>query len=184
MHVDPIAAGDERLLDTLRGLAAQHALEVHSVRVYSIRGRLYIQFHVEVDESLTLQEAHALVSHLEDEVRLLVPNVAEVTSHIEPAGQESAEGALPGDVSELTRREVERIATEEVGAAGFHEVSVRSAGGELSISLHVFVDDQSPIRQAHDLSTQLETRLRREIPNVGRVLVHVEPRSMASQGER
>ena len=184
VHVDPIAAGDERLLDTLRGLAAQHALEVHSVRVYSIRGRLYIQFHVEVDESLTLQEAHALVSHLEDEVRLLVPSVAEVTSHIEPAGQESAEGALPGDVSELTRREVERIATEEVGAAGFHEVSVRNADGELSISLHVFVDDQSPIRQAHDLSTQLETRLRREIPNVGRVLVHVEPRSMASQGER
>jgi divalent metal cation (Fe/Co/Zn/Cd) transporter len=30
------------------------------------------------------------------------------------------------------------------------------------------------------LSTRLEARLRREIDNVGPVLVHVEPRSMAA----
>ncbi len=183
VHVDPIAASDERLLDTLRGLAAQHELEVHSVRVQNIQGQHYVQFHVEVDESLTMQEAHALVSHLEDEVRLLVPNVADVTSHIEPVDQESADGALPAVMLAATQREVERIATHAVGVHGFHEVSVRSLDGELSVSLHVFVDDLSPIRAAHDLSTRLETHLRQQIPNVGRVLVHVEPRSMASNKE-
>ncbi len=180
VHVDPIARPDENLIDTLRALAAKHELEVHSVHVQSVSNQLYIQFHVEVDESLTLQEAHALVSHLEDEVCRVVPNVAEVNSHIEPAGQEATDGDLPMDVLEATRREVERIAREVCGAHGFHQVRVRSVDGELAISLHVFLDDQSPIRQAHDLSTRLETKLRRAIPNVGQVLVHVEPHSMAT----
>jgi len=61
-----------------------------------------------VDDRLTLQEAHALVSHLEDEVRRVVSGVAEVTSHIEPVGHHAAEGELPTDVIEATRREVER----------------------------------------------------------------------------
>jgi cation diffusion facilitator family transporter len=180
VHVDPIAPRGESLMDTLRGLAAKHDLEVHSVRIQHIAHQLYILFHVEVDDSLTLQEAHALVSHLEDEVRREIPNVAEVTSHIEPAGHHGAEGTLPNDVLTMARAEVERIAREECGAHGFHHINVRCMDGELDISLHVFFDDQSPIRLAHDLSTRLEARLRREIDNVGPVLVHVEPRSMAA----
>jgi divalent metal cation (Fe/Co/Zn/Cd) transporter len=56
---------------------------------------------------------------------------------------------------------------------------VRSVDGQVGILLHVSFDDRSPIGEAHELSTQLETTLRRQIPNVGQVLVHVEPRSMA-----
>lgn len=182
VHVDPIAPPDESLIDTLRGLAAQHELEVHSVRVQNVHNQLYIQFHVEVDDSLTLQEAHALVSHLEDQVRLMVPNVAEVTSHIEPKGNEAPDGELPEEMLQAVKCEVERIAQAEFGPQGFHQVSVRSVDGELGITLHVFVPDDAPIREAHELSTRLETKLRRQIPNVAQVLVHVEPRSMAVNG--
>jgi cation diffusion facilitator family transporter len=183
VHVDPIAQRGESLMDTLRGIAAKHELEVHSVRIQHIAHQLYILFHVEVDDSLTLQEAHALVSHLEDEVRREIPNAAEVTSHIEPAGQHGAESTLPNDVLMAAQAEVERIAREECGAHGFHQVSVHCVDGELDISLHIFFDDQSPIRIAHDVATHLEARLRREIANVGPVLVHVEPRSIAANSE-
>lgn len=179
VHVDPVAPQDENLMDTLRGLAAQHELQLHSIRLQNIGGQMYIQFHVEVPDSLTLEEAHALVSHLEDEARRLIPHVAEVTSHIEPAQRHGAHDTIPDAVLESARQDVERVARELCGAGGFHHVRVRSVDGELAILLHVFFDDRSPIGAAHDLSTLLETTLRRQIPNTGQVLVHVEPRSMA-----
>jgi cation diffusion facilitator family transporter len=64
VHVDPVRPHDESLYDTVRGLAAAHELQVHAVRVQRIRRQLYVQFHIEVDDRLTLQEAHILVSHL------------------------------------------------------------------------------------------------------------------------
>jgi len=179
VHVDPVAPQDENLMDTLRGRAAQHELQLHSIRLQNIGGQMVIQFHVEVPDSLTLEEAHALVSHLEDESRRLIPQVAEVTSHIEPAQRHGANDAIPDAALEAARKEVERVARAVCGADGFHHVRVRSVDGELAILLHVFFDDRSPIGAAHDLSTQLETTLRRQIPNTGQVLVHAEPRSMA-----
>ncbi|MBI5876435.1 MAG: cation-efflux pump [Chloroflexi bacterium] len=179
VHVDPVAPQDENLMDTLRGLAAQHELQLHSIRLQNIGGPMYIQFHVEVPDSLTLEEAHALVSHLEDEARRLIPHVAEVTSHIEPVQRHGGHDELPDTALEAARQDVERIARETCGPDGFHHVRVRSVDGELAILLHVFFDDRSPIGEAHDLATRLETTLRRKISNVGQVLVHVEPRSMA-----
>ncbi len=179
VHVDPVAPQDENLMDTLRGLAAQHELQLHSIRLQNIGGAMYIEFHVEVPDSLTLEEAHALVSHLEDEAKRLIPNVSEVTSHIEPAQHHSTHDDVPEAALEAARREVERIARETCGPGGFHHVRVRSVDGQVGILLHVSFDDRSPIGEAHELSTQLETTLRRQIPNVGQVLVHVEPRSMA-----
>ncbi|MBI3733470.1 MAG: cation-efflux pump [Chloroflexi bacterium] len=188
VHVDPVAPRDESVVDTVRGLAARHELEVHNVHVQNVDGQLTVEFHVELDDSLTLQEAHALVSHLEDEVRLLVPNVAEVNSHLEPAGQQSSklhaakarEAALPAEVLDSARRAVGQIAREECGPEGYHHILLRGVNGEIGVVLHIFLADQSPIREAHDLSTRLETRLRQQIPHVGEVLVHVEPRSMAA----
>jgi divalent metal cation (Fe/Co/Zn/Cd) transporter len=179
VHVDPVRPHDESLYNTVRGLAAAHELQVNAVRVQRIRHQLYFQFHVEVDDRLTLQEAHILVSHLEDQVRLRVPNVSEVTSHIEPSGPAGTSYALPVTALDGVRTAVEQLARAECGPHGFHHVAVGSINGELDILLHVFLDDQSPIREAHDLSTHLDTILRQRISNVSQVLIHVEPHSMA-----
>jgi divalent metal cation (Fe/Co/Zn/Cd) transporter len=112
-------------------------------------------------------------------MRLRVPNVSEVTSHIEPAGPAGTSYALPVTALDGVGTAVEQLARAECGPHGFHHVAVGSTNCELDILLHVFLDGQSPIRGAHDLSTHLDTILRQRISNVSQVQIHVEPHSMA-----
>ena len=50
-----------------------------------------------------------------------------------------------------------------------------ASGGELFLSLHCILAPQTAIKEAHDLTVRLEKCLRAEIPELGRVVIHVEP---------
>jgi cation diffusion facilitator family transporter len=79
---------------------------------------------------------------------------------------------------------VEQIREESLkvsGIRGTEKCFVRKAGLKYHIDLHAQVDGEIPVYQGHDLAHRLKDHLRREIPRLGHVLVHVEP---FSQGER
>jgi divalent metal cation (Fe/Co/Zn/Cd) transporter len=52
---------------------------------------------------------------------------------------------------------------------------VQSVGGELQVSFHCRLDAGTALTEAHDLTVKLEEFLRARIPNLGRVVIHVEP---------
>ena len=84
VHVEPAeTAGDEAA--AIRDLAAGMDLGVHAIRVRQINGQLHINFHVEVAPRMTVNEAHRLVTELEDRIRRRLPQVAEIDSHLEPS---------------------------------------------------------------------------------------------------
>lgn len=84
VHVEPAdAAGDEAA--AIRDLASGMALRVHAIRVRSLNGQLFINFHTEVAPTMTIADAHQLVTELEDRIRRRLPQVAEIDSHLEPA---------------------------------------------------------------------------------------------------
>ena len=43
------------------------------------------------------------------------------------------------------------------------------------VELHAKVDAEISVRAGHDISHQLKDRLRLEIPELGHVLIHIEP---------
>jgi divalent metal cation (Fe/Co/Zn/Cd) transporter len=47
--------------------------------------------------------------------------------------------------------------------------------GKLFISLEALVDGGLSVTEAHELSTQLQEAIRAAVPNVGEVLIHLEP---------
>ncbi len=55
--------------------------------VYDVEGNHYAEAHLEADIALTLRQAHALVSELEERARAEIPRLRELTTHIEPRGQ-------------------------------------------------------------------------------------------------
>ena len=84
VHVEPAdTTGDEAA--AIRDLASGMALRVHAIRVRSLNGQLYINFHTEVSPAMTVAEAHRLVTELEDRIRRRLPQVAEIDSHLEPS---------------------------------------------------------------------------------------------------
>jgi cation diffusion facilitator family transporter len=52
---------------------------------------------------------------------------------------------------------------------------IRKSGMKYHVDLHAVVDGQIPVREGHDIAHQLKDTLRAELPELGHVLIHIEP---------
>jgi cation diffusion facilitator family transporter len=57
---------------------------------------------------------------------------------------------------------------------GIHEISVQQLNDGLHIEQHLEVDETMPLRQAHELVTDLEAEMLREVPAITSILTHIE----------
>src|ERR1700757_393278 len=100
----PRAQHSENIFDRIRAVATNNNLNVHDISVQDLDGRMHVEQHIELDERMTLKEAHDQVTELEAEMRSDIPEIAEILTHIEsePATIERPE-ELVGD-AELEHR--------------------------------------------------------------------------------
>jgi len=175
VHLEPVVAEGEDLTTTILVVAARHGLGAHSIRFSDEQGRWAVDLHVEVDRTLSLQAAHQQVSRFEEELRTIVPEFERIVTHIEPAGAGAAAvTAEPADSARIWAVVAEFLLTSNAEAVP-HDLQVQQVGGELAVSLHLTLPAATAITAAHDLSGQLESHLRRSVPQLGRVMIHVEP---------
>jgi len=175
VHMEPMSAEGEGLLTTIRLLAARNGLGAHGIRVYFQAGRRSVGLHVEVDESLTLREAHDQVTAFEKALRRVLPDLDEIQSHIEPRGDASAmHHALSTDERPI-QTALEDLQRESTLRWEAHDLRVQKVHGELAVSFHVVLEPETSIADAHHLTEQVEKGLRERVPNLGRITIHVEP---------
>ena len=69
---------------------------MHDISVQDISGKLHVEQHVELDERLSLKEAHDRVTRLEAEMKRDVPEISDILTHIEsePATIETSDGLV------------------------------------------------------------------------------------------
>ena len=170
----PRADRTENIFDQIRAVATRHNLNVHDVSVQDLDGRLHVEQHLELDEKLTLKDAHDRVTALEAEMREEVPDISSILTHIEsePATIE------PGDEivrdAELERR-LKAIAAEFPEVLDMHEIQIKRVRGRLYVSCHCTLSDYLPLSRVHDIQTELEIRFKQDAPELFRVLIHPEP---------
>jgi len=176
VHVEPMAPEQEDLTTTVRLLAARHGLGAHGVRIYQQDGSRSIELHLEVNESLSLEDAHRQATAFEDDLRRRFPDLGRVVTHLEPAGESAATmRSTPAEQAEVLAAIGLFLAAERLDVEP-HDVEVQSAAGELAVSFHCALDPATGITEAHDLTLRLENFLRQRVPNLGRVVIHVEPK--------
>jgi cation diffusion facilitator family transporter len=78
-----------------------------------------------------------------------------------------------GAPQETTARIVE-VASSVPGVLGVHQVIADHVGPELRVDMHIDVDGEITLHQAHAIADQVETRVK-ELPDVGLAFVHLEP---------
>ena len=61
------------------------------------------------------------------------------------------------------------------GVVGTEKCFIRKAGMKYHVDLHAIVNGEISVKEGHDISHQLKDHLRKEIPNLGHVLIHIEP---------
>lgn len=175
VHVEPMTPEQEDLTATVRLLAARLGMGAHALRIYHHGDLRSLELHLEVDEHLTLEEAHRQASEFEETLYQMVPALARVVTHLEPAGENQAtQRGRPVDAGPVRQVIREFLATEHL-AVKPHNLTVQQVGGELAISFHCVMAPSTPITEAHDFTLRLENYLRTQMPDVGRVVIHVEP---------
>jgi cation diffusion facilitator family transporter len=55
-----------------------------------------------------------------------------------------------------------------------HELSIQSRHGQLQVELHIEIDENLRLSEAHGIVTALEAEILREVPEIGSVLTHIE----------
>jgi cation diffusion facilitator family transporter len=175
IHVEPDCSTPEGATVTIRVLAARFGMGAHGIRIYESEGRRSAELHLEVSESLNLEEAHRKASVFEEALRAAIPDLGRVVTHLEPSGDRAAiRQAQPAEEA-MVRASLDEFLKSELLAIQPHDLRVQASGGELAVSLHCTLDSHTPITAAHDLTERLETHLRKGVPNLGRVVIHVEP---------
>lgn len=82
--IDRVAVDPARVRDLAMGVPG--VSDCHRVRSRGIARAAHVDLHVQVDGALSLDAAHALSHQVEDVLRRGLPEIADVTIHIEPAG--------------------------------------------------------------------------------------------------
>jgi cation diffusion facilitator family transporter len=136
-------------------------LQTERVRVRRAGQRYFVDVTISVPRTASLEQAHAASDAVERSVERIVP--ADVVVHVEPRAR-----------SNEHLFETIRAIAQRRGLA-VHELSAHQYDGRLFVELHLEVDEESSLREAHRQATEIENEIRHATDPGTRVNIHIEP---------
>ncbi len=71
--------------------------------------------------------------------------------------------------------DIRKVSYQVHGVIDTEKCFIRKAGMKYHVDLHAIVDASLTVKEGHDISHRLKDTLRSEIPELGHVLIHIEP---------
>lgn len=174
-HFEPDKSEQRDFYAAAHHLAVLHGLGIHALALTMLNDGLHAFVHIELPPDMGLREAHAKVSAYERDLARRIGAV-HVVSHIEPSERNEAQAAPDAPTGRVRVLEALREAMSchpELGPAYDEEIWMMGNRTELSFRCHT--DADVTVAEAHRRATRLEEELRRRLPGLGRVSIHVEP---------
>ena len=181
VHTEPRAPRNEHLFEAIRALAQRMDLATHDIEAFQQDGDLFVELHLEVDENLSLRDAHRRATELEEAIRALGnggPKV-DVNIHIEPLGRHIATPDIR--VGEMRQLELavdsflNHMPKNYDELINCHDVRVRQVEHHILVSCHCVMKSDLPITRIHDVTAALEDHVKERFPQIFRVTIHPEP---------
>jgi cation diffusion facilitator family transporter len=176
VHTDPRAAEREDMARRIRGIASRNQMAVHNIGLQEDKGGVVVDLHLEVEDHLSLEQAHEMSSRIERDIRADLPAVSAINTHIESRGTSLADGPIVTRQEGRLVRRIRGIVDELAGRRACHEITLRRHGRKFSVALHCTFSQKMPIVEVHAITTRIEDKLRAEIPSLERIIVHAEPK--------
>jgi len=179
IHVEPEDAAphtgmQEAVSVPLRRIALGFGCSFHEIRAYEVNGQYFVEAHLEADGTMLLQQVHELVSQIEARAREEVPQIQEITTHIEPVGRIETDTSCDIDDGELIQK-IERLVNELQPEAECHGVKIHHVNGRAMASFHIYLPGDLTIADAHEIAASMESQIKAKIPSLTRVIIHEEP---------
>jgi len=87
--------------------------------------------------------------------------------------RESTETLVDRSYSDIAA--IEKIVSGVEGVDGCHETRTRGAGNNVFVDIHVVVDPALSVEEAHLIADRVEEAIKKDLPEVVDVVVHIEP---------
>jgi cation diffusion facilitator family transporter len=179
VHAEPRAPKGEPFFDSIRAVAQRRGLAIHDLSAQQNDGRLFVELHLEIDPHLSLKEAHAQATELEEEIRGLRQEPTEVNIHIEPLGTAISSPDAGAENLRVLARAIEsflnQLPAEYHELLSSHNVVVRQVEHHILASCHCVIRSELPVMEVHDVTAALEDRVKEKFPQIYRVTIHPEP---------
>jgi len=181
VHTSPLIE-HEGILERIQSVAAGAHAPVHNITTHWTERGLWIDLDLEVDPELSFETAHLRATDLEARLRAELgageasTPVADVHVHIEPRAEVLTPGSeLPAAEAAEYGRRIQAICGGIRHTSGCQDIELHGMEGTWYLSLHLLVDKQRPMSEVHGIAEELESRLRIEFPQLGRIVIHAEP---------
>jgi divalent metal cation (Fe/Co/Zn/Cd) transporter len=136
-------------------------LDVDRVRVRRAGNRHFVDATVSVARTASLEQVHVLSDAIEKRIGQIVPS--DVMVHAEPRAPQGEH-----------LFEAIRAVAQRMGLA-IHDVTALQHAGQLFIELHLEVDENLNLREAHRQASELEEEIRKLRNSSTEVNIHIEP---------
>jgi cation diffusion facilitator family transporter len=170
VHVEPLEDATLRERVHAAAVGVPRVREVHNIALVDVGGRTELSLHVKLPGELPLDEAHAVAERLEEAIRLAIPEIGGVQTHLEPLAETSAGAEVDADEEAVVRR----VVRDETGREPRELRFLRTDAGLVAF-LTLGLDGASRLDAAHARASEIEERIRRERPGIADVIVHTEP---------
>ncbi len=79
------------------------------------------------------------------------------------------------DAQVIAPETIERLACSVAGVSNCHAVKTRGGDHKTHVDMHIRVNPDMPLREAHRIAHEVEGKLKKELHGVSSVIVHVDP---------
>ncbi|HJU13497.1 MAG TPA: cation diffusion facilitator family transporter [Candidatus Nitrosotalea sp.] len=138
-------------------------MKTESVQMRRSGSDIFAEVTISLKGNSSFEEAHKISANVERNIRQSIAN-SKVTVHFEPSWKE-----VPIDYT------VNNVASAVKGVAGIHNISHSTAKDGVFISLHVMVDRNMSLEEAHKVSDEIEDQIKKSVENVNHITIHLEP---------
>ena len=138
-------------------------MNTESIQMRRSGHEIFADVTILLSGAASFDEAHKISSNVEKNIINSISN-AKVTVHFEPTWKDA-----PLDAK------INNIASSVKGVEGVHNVNSSTSKEGIFISLHVLVDKNMSLEEAHKVSDDIEKQIRSAVSNINHITVHLEP---------
>lgn len=173
----PIALNSETIAERVHVIGLNHNLHAHNISTSLSDQKKQITFDVEIDQRLTIKQAHDTVTALEKELHREFDGELDICIHLDPLRyDERTTNSLSSEEEEQVRSLIVKASQSIEKIQDVHDIKIRKTDQQkLVITLHCSFDDEALLEEVHSLTSQLEGSIYKSVNNAGRVIIHAEP---------
>ncbi|MDE1725848.1 MAG: cation diffusion facilitator family transporter [Thaumarchaeota archaeon] len=138
-------------------------MKTESVQIRRSGSDIFAEVRISLKGTSSFEEAHKISANVEKNIMNNITN-SKVTVHFEPTWSD-----VPIDYV------VNNVASSVQGVAGIHNISYSTTKDGVFLSLHVLVDRNMSLEDAHKVSDEIEVQIRKSVENINHITIHLEP---------